>query len=570
MAEGFGDRSQPRPLVGTPADKWIVKILPGLPVNKLNGELVMAKNKLGMEQEVCLGRCGLLFTKLRTQREENVNNHGGNAACVVGVSSEIVDFGESFEAMLLKKPHSVSHSGNVCAVPLFHSNPGSDVSAGSAGDTSQTTVMKQCAAQWQGGGNPYKVDSTPDNNHAALMYMYSIQSLVWEIATEQSKQKVHGLAEKLVLLVRAAKAYFVSDPVAFKTVQALEDADDALDMLNRSLAFVFFDHFWDTETFLRIVEVSLKRWAKHYSPDFVSHPALGINCICLMVSPLRDLVRGKSSVAQCCDTINTRTLGLAQLMQDYITERGHTLNKRILGYLCAEFPVEQTGRLYDYCIQQCNADLLAPLVSMGLLPEVEMPFKSTVSGTVNGHHTKVTSKFRPLSEGKLILTSTLASEWTPLALKSYGVYHFEPTLVGAARAGTGNTLGDTNVAVVRFTSGYDVLPNKVSGISSAGMFYTSSFDRNGVCKWMYSSIHKSLSLAKPFTVNLTEREVTISQRGEMWFSMHHNFANLETNPLMVGFKFLRFVVSFTAPNAPLGEDATGTALIQRLAGIKVN
>ena len=587
MAEGFSERSQLRGLTGITADKWIQKYVANLPTTGKNSGQTTATTKYGNKHDFPLGKCALLFTDLKIQRPENPDNHGGNATCVVGKVSEVVEIEEACFSMLLGKSHTLipykdPTQNNTTIVPLFLCD---------ATDANQEAVLSQFGAQWQACGHPYKLDSSKQDS-IVLMYMYSIQSIVWEIATTTSKAIMESLLGKLLLVAASAKSFFIAFPEAYKIVQALEDAEDALDMLNRSLAFLFSDKSWNTETFVRIVEVSLKRYLRRVcrampassfpnnggvGVDMVAEPPIGIYCICLMVQPLRDLVLYKSSVKDCIYKIDTQMSGLAQIIQNNHPERGKIMNKNILCYLCPNFTVAQLSDLYDYCLIPSSIDVLAPIAKMGFVPEIDVPFRYDVMGRVNGHPTKVTSRVS-LGEAGWRVTSSLASEWTPLVLKSYGTYHFTPTVVGTAKGGIGNTKGDTNTAVVRFTTGYDVLPKDRMGISSAGMLYSETKNSYGVKKWNYKNLHQAISLEDPFELIIREGGIVLHQGSwKEWHAFKMDLSDLDANPLMVGFKFLRFVLKYTPldppkqpqPQQPPLEDVTGTALIRQLAAVKV-
>lgn len=64
----------------------------------------------------------------------------------------------------------------------------------------------------------------------------------------------------LVYLVQATHAFFTRFPVAFEVIEPLRDDDTALDMLNRSIAFAFFEENWSKEDVIRILETTLKRY----------------------------------------------------------------------------------------------------------------------------------------------------------------------------------------------------------------------------------------------------------------------------------------------------------------------
>lgn len=565
MAHAYSTRSEARGS-GIPPDRWCSLHIATLPCNKLNTDTIAAINSYGDSVSIPRGRAALLFKDLKIVQAEQRANHGGCANSVSGTSVTVVDLQEAMYALFDLKTHRLVKKGDTAAlVPLYYAEEGNKICTG------------QCSAQWVGCGDPFKLAYHEHNS--TLMYMQAIQSVIWELANESSKARVTELAERVSLLVQAARAFFTANPAAAKVIEPLRDADDAIDCLGRSCAFIFFDQPWESETFIRIMEISLKRWRKHIKDnrpgacDFVLNAPYGVYAIALMIDPLRALAQSTKSLRETCDTINTRTMGLITLLAENIGERGPALNKRVLGYLCPSLPVEGVNKLYDYCVEPGNLNTLAPLGAWGLVPEASVPFEFGTTGKVNGRDTKFTTKLKPSGANSFVVTSTQPSEWAPFTLSTPGIYNMRGSVQGAAEAGQGNTVGKTNTAILRFVSGFDVMPAKGKpgeGKGSTGMHYRLTGGR-----WDYVNSGDTLAVESDFTLTIRrDGSFEVRQNGRCWFELPGP-RNLQQEPCCLGLKFMKLTMSYTPLPAdvpvviaqppappPVNAPSSGAVLVQ--------
>lgn len=619
MAETYAKRTENRGAGITPIE-WIRRFVDPLPTTKVNGDTIRGFDASGVACNIPRGHACLLFNNLNVTRQENRSNHGGNAPTVQGTPVKILNIKDAFRTVMGLANHACLPEGgngrqtkNVCLVPLYKP------------DDSSENVIGQCGATWVGAGDSFKFNYHPHNS--ALMYMYAIQSTIWALANESKKDRVMELAEQVSYLVQAAHDLFTYQTDCMQIVSPLWEAEDAVDMLNRAISFIFRSLAkdgvtnWSTEDVLRILEISLKRWRKFTddrSVDFVTKPIFGIIGIMLMVPALRDMVAGKQILPATVKRINDGTMELATTMAANIELSPGDRNKIFLYKLCTlgdlgSYKKEQIDQLYEYCMRRENLDQLAPLVAWDFIPAMTCPFKFSTSGKVQNKAVKFQSKVKPLGGDAAAgykITSTSPAEWTPLQLHTPGIYTFVGELVGGASVGQGSTQGKTDTAIIRFTTGDDAMPPKgrpIEGISTAGMHYHLVPATN---KWDFVNIGRVLDPLKTFQVTINRDASFAVAHGPagnqtVWYSAPAKRPASDEplsndHSVMLGFKFLSLTVKFVenkaAPAAapvpaaaeskpaesreekkdtaesktpnPI-EGLTGTALLQKLAELKI-
>ena len=502
---------------------------------------------------------GILFDNMFIQKGENRRNFGGNAPIIMGSPFKYTQAMDYFSFWF----DNTNRDNGTCFVPTGIAGPDCD------------NMFSQCGAQWISAGI---LDSTAYNEqYVALMYTCAIQSVIWTLVNEEKKDAIAKWIGMAIDLCNAAKAYFKYKPLVFSIIEPLREAEDAIDMLSRAIAFIFFDDNWTIEELLRILEVSLKRWVHNSNKiDFVTNPILGIIGIVLVVPTLRDLVRGKKSTETVAKILNENFMYLMKILANNIIKKGIELNKLFLFELCqlgdlATITRINTDKLYDFCVNINNANILAPLAEWKLIALTSLPFDIILTGKADGKPIITKSKFRQITDDNnaFKLSSTAPSEWAPVQLLTTGIYHFKGKQVGDSTLGIGNTQGKTNTCLVRFTTGDDVIPHKpapIQGMSSAGMLYREKFGR-----WDYENINKTLNALEDFKLTIMENgSFSVEQNDKLWYEFKRNEFN---TPVMVGFKFLEFTVTFKSFAVLPEEDLnslTGLALMKRLATMKLS
>jgi len=499
---------------------------------------------------------GILFNNLVLKKAENRANYYGNAPVVEGTPFTEMQAINYFEDSI--------NNQNTCFVPTSLANEKTNA------------MFSQCGATWVGQGRPFDVGY--NDQYITLMYLGAIQSAIWTLVNEEKVSEVSKWINMVIDLCHAAKSYFKYNKKAFAIVEPLRESEDAIDMFGRAIAFIFFEDNWTTEELLRILEVSLKRWYRNTTePDFVINPIFEIIGIILAVPILRELIRGNKTTDNATNELNEKTMYLMKVMAENITKQGPELNKIFLYELTQQSDLKHISneniiKLYDWCLDANHLTELAPLSDWGLVLPTVLPFNTINSGKVDTNYITTKSKFRNIDNENFKLSSTAPSDWTPVQLLTPGIYKFNGKQVGDASIGQGNTNRKTNTSLIRFTTGDDVLPRKgtpIEGMSSAGMHYS---QKNGI--WDFRNIGKPLDVLCEFTVTIKkDGSFSIVQDGNTWYEVKR--ANFDT-PVMIGFKFLEFIVSYNElqndPVPDVGDDMaglTGIALMKRLAAMKL-
>jgi hypothetical protein len=504
------------------------------------GETKVAITRMdGKKDFLPLKQVGMVFRDLKLRNKESKGNRGGAPSVMATPMIDLVSLEHGFLATDGLMEHTCVKRKDII-IPI-----------GFPTSVKDQVVFQQCAREWVScGANNINMH----DHHVANMLMSALQCTLWEISNDVS-QKVQCLRfDNLVLLVNATNAYFSRYPEAFKVVAPLRDADSARDMLARALAFIFFDEKWNKEELLRILEIMLKRYNKFQhkegqkEADFITKPIPGIIGCLLVIPLLRYMLKDGVKAEETVKELNAKTEALVLHMCENIKiEKVEERNKSIL-YKLVQFSdlkdcvsVEQLGKLYDFCMDRKNHETYAPLSSWGLVKETTLPFDFVSTGFCIGGKlsgTVVKIKAREGKEGDpaeyFDVMPSSPADWNAFGLTTPGIYTIKSVIIGAAEQAIGNSQGKVNVANLRFTSGMDVLPKGREGKSSAGIHY----QRLASGKWDYSKTGVCLDLSKEFNVTLKD-DICYVNQGSLFYSFP-----TERHPAVIGFKFLKFVISY--------------------------
>jgi hypothetical protein len=532
MAEQFSSRTVKNP-GGLNPEEWRKLNITG---GAMTGDkMVKVKLADGTDGEIKIKDAAIVFKDLKIMREEDTSNRGG-APFVMGTPlPDLVSLEEAYKAWASEGEHKYIQTNKIGIVPLGYPTSAQD-----------QIVFQQSARIWVSCGAN---DINMHDHHVGNMLMSTIQSICWLLTNEISQKAQHVWFDNLVLLVDVTNKYFKKFPESFKIVEPLRDADMARDMMARSIAFIFFEEKWSSDDLLRILEVILKRYAKHTTEqNFIKNPINGA-IACLSVVPLlRDIIHGVMDPLDAVKLLNDRTLGLVEYMCDHVkTNDIAKFNKRFLHKLITnsdlkKVSLSQVEKLYDFCMNQENYANFAPFTEWGLCKDDEIPFDVIKTGFfVTGRKTMAQTKCRE-QDGKLFFIPATPADWSAFAIKDPGTYRLKPIIIGAATAGIGNTFGQVNVANMRFTQGLDILPKGREGMSSTGTLCRKKWN-----KWIYEDTKKTLDLSKDIVINInSQKEFTIKQQTNLFYS-----GTLKDDPLLVAYKFLKFIVSFKPEKKPV-------------------
>lgn len=530
---------------------------------------VLAVMKNGEKKMINVNQAAILFSDPKVMRAEKRSNTG-NAPAITGKVVDYVDIHQACYGIdKVEKHHLVETGKKYMVVPIFHPRT-----------LKNGTAFLEFGATWVGGGD-YKY--THHAHHIGNMMLYSIQSVVWDLMNEKSKERMVILSDMAVKLVASAKAYFEFDKTSFEIVEPLRDTENAIDMLNRAVAFTFFEQKWSKRTLLRMLEISLKRWAKRYT-DFVVDPILGIYGILIAVPILRDFYNGALTDEKAAEEVNDRVMKMLQVTAVHIGKRGPELNKIIWFELMKLSPVlgltrQQSDRMFEFCVTRKNINRLAPFEQMGILEKQVFPFDADLDGFKIKKQKGEVSKMDMDDKNNVVVTSSNAQKWAGFGLKTPGTYHFRGMPVSGATFAKGNSQGQMRVCNARFLFGNDILPKVGEGKSSAGMHFRQDY----AGRWIYDNTNQSLDLTN-FDIKIEPSgSFKISQNGEAWYAREQKEFK---EPVLMGYKFLKFVVTFQPIEGEVGESSeepgaakapgeagetidlqglSGSALIQQLA-----
>ncbi len=512
-------------------------------IDSLGSEMISVVTKTG-HQLIESKHVSILFKDPVILMKEQKKSFLGNAPGVIGTP---VDYISSYDACMaidkLDTHPLIDQTKKYLLAPVFIK-----------GKYKSDSVILQYGAQWVGAGDPYAIEGHPHNN--ALMYIYSIQSVIWSLANENKTEQCIKLLGMVTKLCRSASAYFKEDTEAFKVIEPLKTTEEAMDMLNRSIAFIFFKDKWTTEDVVRIVEKSLKRWRKRNQVlDFLADPIVGIIAMLLYIPSLHSMVHNNVDEKKTISGINDKMISFVKIITENIDKKGEELNKIMLSSLFelngdVKINNEQSNVLYDFCMNMKNQRLMAPLDDWNLTEKFELPiFVKTTGYKINGQKNITTSKIKSLPleiEGgvRCIVSSNNPTTWSGLGLRNPGLYAFEPLkTVGASNIGKGKTVGQTNTALFRILHGHltndDIMPNKgkkYTGKSSAGMLYSEED-----CKYDYRQ-RDSLDITKSFSLLIKENgsfEIRDNKK-QVWFEQTLEGEHKEESYVLIGYKFLEF------------------------------
>lgn len=535
-------------------------------------EILEQDNKI---TKVPISEACLVFVDLVEEIKENKSNVRGTAPQVTGVPLlHLFRYTDAFKH--LYKQDNFVHPGiemkQTSTTAMGHI--GALLPLGRPMDDWNRHVVQESARRYISAG---RCNIDMSDQHVGNMLISMIKTLIWTCVNDHKIEDQITRFQHLTLLCKSARWYFSRYPESYRVIEPLKDDIDTMDVLVRASSFIFFTQKWSTEELVRILELMLKRYRKKFNHEisFVSHPITG--CIaCLLTIPyLREMIAERITAEEASNMFNQSLLDLVQTIASIIEEDTVTVNKKILRKIISMSDLktlteEQVDKIYEYTMDRRNMVQLAPLEEWGVIEKVEMKFiLLTDDMKITGKPLKTKVLIRNGEEGYQVF-STSATDWSCIGLITPGIYIFKPKLIGVAAAGRGNTVGQVNVANLRFTTGLDVLPRQIEGRASTGKHYYNRGNR-----WDYYDTNLTLDLTRSFEVKINQdRTFEIKQNGPF-------FAGLTEPNLLIGFKFLKFELEYNEIQKEevkiesIGVDnsikgLTGQALIAKLAELKID
>jgi hypothetical protein len=595
MASKFAKFCEQREQTGENRKEWIENVvIPALQntVNNDNNIVILSKDTIitkstnywkcaevipieEKKQELMpVGKCGVLFNKPTCLVYQSTDNTQSSGSAIVATPVAFVSIVDSFYNSYYTEYsyHSIKKPYLIVPLAIFQSEQLSSF---------ERAIFEQCGAQWIASGEPFKLDYQPDN--CALMFTYSIQSIIFSICTEHNKSKIDLFTKMIIYIYYSAKSYFSKEDRAFKVIEPLFTNLNAIDMLNRAvIVFLFSEKKPAINNILYMMEISLKRIfrrTKSRSTDFMKDPTLiagilGITTILPIFRRHFDDLPTKSLDELCASIskeINEVMFNYAKKFKLVLETKNNleSSNKAIicslfeLGKLC--FSKEQFDNFYNFCSDLKKFYVPAPFSKWGLIKSSLAPFKILNSGFY--HHNTYTIPVLFMKSKEKKSHSIIARDyttWSAIGLKDAGTYTFKCKSIGNSEYGEGNTVGEHHVAILRVTTGPDILPTQFSkikreGLASTGMHY--SLVRK---LWRYRRSEWTLDLDEEFVLIIKNNYFVIRQKNRIWFE-----GNLREY-VTFSFKFLSLQLIFERDNVTTTDDSTGIALIDKLSQEKLN
>ena len=137
----------------------------------------------------------------------------------------------------------------------------------------------------------------------------------------EKKTRVKELVNYISTVIKCSQNDF-KDPCVSEILEALWDSERDVNMLHRVVSFIFNSSGTNKEAFLRMIEISLKRWRKKNSDcDFVTSPPLGIIGIMVIVPIIQRMVSNSISEEKASEEINTATMEIMKTISENISSK---------------------------------------------------------------------------------------------------------------------------------------------------------------------------------------------------------------------------------------------------------
>ena len=412
-------------------------------------------------------------------------------------------------------------------------------------------AVYHASARWAMSLGRNNIEGTDE--HVANMYMSVLQTIAYQIFTETEYGNREWLINTFVLVTKAADRYFKAYPTAYKVIEPLSYALEAQDILQRTISFLFTREM-SREDQLRIVEVALKRMNKRNELDLIKNSP-GVFACLFLIPAVKTEMLGQSVNEQkegipteeakgsrINAIIQDNTLKVVESMIKATQAEGElsTKKEKNIKVLKTMFDVafgvdvlsrEQVTRYYDHIAAKNNHKTPAPLDDWKMIASKDTDIKMNLQTFRNNNQRTGNYAYivRATKKTATVVASS-PSEWCGLQL-GVGKYKVNCTNLGNSEQAIGNSSGQEQKALIRFTSGDDIFPRGSDGMSSAGIKCTFIGNRAD-----YVDTRKILRLDQSFVLTNKADVVTIEQNGDMFY----RYAVVNRKAPMIGFKFVVF------------------------------
>jgi len=562
---------------GIYVEEWLKTMADPAIEKGINKDVLVNIKTQNETKQLSANQCAVLFNNPQLNAYQSLNNTQSSGMAIVARPVDFVSFIEAIRISTESNSTYTAITRPYLIVPII------EFSTDQKLDPDIKALVGQCGAQWIGQGDPFKYEYNQDN--CALMFTYSLQSLILAICNEE-KQKNSTLYSKMLYhICKSAKSYFAMDNRAFNVIKPLFNNQNAIDMLNRATIInLFSEKGASKRDILGFMEISLKRIFRRnrWGVNFFKYPSLisGIFGIIVILPMFRKCFNEKITNAKTISAeIKKITLEYAQHFKETKEQKEniHSFNKNIIYIMfkLGEFEItkEQSDKLYNFCSNLRNFTIPAPFVELGLIKTVPTDFRLVL--TEFYHHNIFTLPVLFTGERDTKIYSIISrddTKWSAIGLNFEGEYCFIPQIIGNSEQALGNSVREHHKSILRVTTGYDILPNRYSeypreGLASSGILYSR---KNGI--WCYSErnlvndhvvhyqkVNNILDLTKSFTLRILKNTFSIEQEGNIWYN------GTFIDHVTLAFKFLSLKFTYTKDITIAELEETGIAEINKLS-----
>lgn len=338
--------------------------------------------------------------------------------------------------------------------------------------------------------------------HATNALMSCLQSHVWMLTNERKTDRQLSLARAVLALLETTRAFLARHPAAMELVWNFQTDDRAEDMLQRSLAFCFFEQPWTREQMLHVLVVVLRRQAKYHGTSVFNHTLAG-PIACLVLVPLlrsylfsADTQRPHEAVVrdfnQSAQALVHHLVSILTLKRRDKRRLGPARNAAIVCSILREVPAlsylgeADVAKLLKFALDPRNNQLQPPLGQWGLLDLPSLPFRlvlgrASVAAGSSPCSAPVPHYGEDAGERSLVLCSRNSSLWSAFHLgwdleddgrpEPTAAYKISCMMLGSRRQLLGHgppIAGGDQDAVLQITSGLHIVGRSRPSVSSTG------------------------------------------------------------------------------------------------------
>lgn len=311
-----------------------------------------------------------------------------------------------------------------------------------------------------------------DDQYVGILYMKVLKSLVYMSANSKTIEQQKHLISTSFFVARAMKKYFELYPNSYKSLDPLIYDENAEDVLERTLIFVFQKNKWNARTFWSILIKNFQRMIFHSKTIPTSDIIKTQGPItCFIFCPiLKEYFNDNKSFDTCQQDFNNSVETLLEELVNMVSEKESNLN--INSYI-----LQKLAQYNNFAINKQSADHILEWISLnsepknqislkkfGLADDIKASFEYDLDVRPNCRLTSSDNESFLNSiyndEYDIVIQSSDPTQWSGIKFKSTGIYKIKCKTLGMSVQMAGNTYGKELIQNISFS-----LPNKITGDS---------------------------------------------------------------------------------------------------------